>query len=136
MKSLYLSLALVFAAATAFSLDAGYWRRNRGYGYGSNCGSCARNECNTCETPCRASCNPCARPACPSYVVEEEAICNPPKCVKYVEVEEPAICHRVCSWSCPPGTTMEGNVEVGGEVELVSKHSGQKHRLPATGSNY
>jgi hypothetical protein len=92
MKKLMLALFFALLGLAVSDAEARYRR-------------CYDN-CNPCEKVCEESCKP---KCCKVDFVEEEACPEPPCCVRYVRVEEPALVTKHVSYSvaCPTGCTAE-----------------------------
>lgn len=85
---------LLFAALLVLGLNT---QVNAFFRNGNRCcGQSAVVAAPSCATRCSA-------PACDF----KEIVAEKPRCVKYVEVEEPALCHKetITTFSCPAGTT-------------------------------
>lgn len=100
MKKLMVALLLAVLGLSVMDTSAFYrrcWRNN-------NCNRCEKR----CEPKCERACEPCARP-CKVDFVEEEACPQPPCCVRYVRVEEPAEVTKHVNYTvaCPTGCTPE-----------------------------
>lgn len=96
MKRVVLALTLAVVGLFATDASARFFRNG---GCNTGCKPAA------CETTCK---KPCRKP----YKIIDMEPCDPPCCVRWVKVKEPAICIRECRWVCPDNCTEDqGDVQ-------------------------
>lgn len=109
-----LLLITLFSLAGLVALDA--TARNR------DCGSCH----------VKKPCAPCHKPLVHREVIDLREK-TPPCCVKYVEVQEPAVCFETvtkeCRWECPKTCTTDENRQSQFHNALVEGYEAQSARV-------